>query len=61
MSDIENGLYYVGKCKKLLDEAELLGNTIGEQINLVKNGYLDDITREFNRLQTKIDTLEGKR
>ena len=25
----ENGLYYVKKCKKLLDEAELLGNTIG--------------------------------
>jgi hypothetical protein len=29
MADNENGLYYVKKCKKLLDEAELLGNTIG--------------------------------
>lgn len=50
--------YYVKKCKNLLNEAEMLGNTLGEQINEVKNGYLDDILREYNDLKGALQSKD---
>ena len=55
MDDI---IFYIDKCKELLDEAELIGNTFGEQINEVKNGYLDDIKRVAKLILNKLDEKE---
>lgn len=47
--------YYINKIKELLYEAELEHNP--NIINEIRNGYLDDLTREYMEIKTELERI----